>query len=194
MKLYSYWRSSTSYRVRIALNLKRVPYETVPVDLRTGEQGSRRHQDLNPAPGVPGLETGEGAVLSQSMAILEWLEETYPRPALLPAGGVARARVRAAAMGIASDIHPVNNLRVIARLNAMGLGRDEIVAWVVHWMQEGLAAFQRLIDRDSAFCFGDAPGLADLCLAPLKPAVLPCRPLAPRGQSGTRIPARKDLI
>lgn len=192
MKLYSYWQSSTSYRVRIALNLKGMPYETLPVDLRTGKQGTRRHQDLNPGRGVPVLVTGEGAVLTQSMAILEWLEETYPRPALLPAGVLAR--VRAAAMRIASDIHPVNNLRVIAHLNAMGHGWDEVVAWMVRWMQEGLAAFQRLIERDSAFCFGDAPGVVDLCLVPLKPAVLPFRPLAPRGPCGKRMPARKDLI
>ncbi|MHA6327301.1 maleylacetoacetate isomerase [Roseivivax sp. CAU 1753] len=166
MRLYSYWRSTTSYRVRIALNLKGLAYEPVPVNLVAGAQRAPDYAALNPGQGVPTLVLDDGTVLTQSMAILEWLEETHPDPALLPGDAVARAKVRAAALTIAADIHPVNNLRVIARLKAMGHGQDEAVDWMNNWMQRGLVAFDRLIDADGPFCFGDAPGLADLCLVP----------------------------
>lgn len=166
MRLYGYWRSSTSYRVRIALNLKGVAFETIPVDLANGAQNAPDYAVLNPGAGVPTLVTGEGTVLVQSMAIVEWLEETHPSPALLPLEAVARARVRAAALAIATDIHPVNNLRVITELKAMGHDQAGTVAWMNGWMARGLSAFARMILPDTPFSFGETPGLADICLIP----------------------------
>ena len=166
MRLYSYWRSTTSYRVRIALGLKQVAYDQIPVDLVAGDQRGERFTAVNPAKGVPALELEDGTILTQSMAILEWLEEAYPTPALLPDDPVARAQIRAAALGIATDIHPVNNLRVIARLKEMGRDQDDVVGWMNDWMQRGFTAFAALIRPDTPFCFGTAPGLADLCLVP----------------------------
>lgn len=166
MKLYSYWRSTTSYRVRIALNLKGIAYETVPVNLVAGDQRAPDYAALNPGQGVPTLVLDDGAILTQSMAILDYLEETRPDPALLPADPVARARVRAAALTIATDIHPVNNLRVVGKLKSMGHSQDEATDWMNDWMTQGFTAFSRLIDAGGPFCFGDAPGLADLCLVP----------------------------
>lgn len=166
MKLYTYWRSTTSYRVRIALHLKGIPYEAVAVDLVAGDQQAPDYAALNPGQGVPTLVTEDGTVLTQSMAILDWLEEICPKPALLPADPVARARVRAAALTIATDIHPVNNLRVVGKLKAMGHSQNEAKDWMNDWMKRGLTAFAQLIEPDTAFYFGDAPGLADLCLVP----------------------------
>lgn len=166
MRLYSYWRSTTSYRVRIALNLKGIVYQTVPVDLVAGAQTAPDYVALNPGQGVPALVTGDGTVLTQSMAILDWLEETHPAPALLPDDPVQRAQVRAAALTIACDIHPVNNLRVIRALKSMGHSQDETVSWMNDWMTRGFATFDALIAPDTPFCFGDRPGLADLCLVP----------------------------
>ena len=166
MKLYSYWRSTTSYRVRIALNLKAVAYTTIPVNLVSGEQKAKDYVALNPGHGVPTLVLDDGTVLTQSMAILDWLEETHREPALLPEGAVARAKVRAAALTMAADVHPVNNLRIIGRLKDMGHSQEEVVAWMNDWMTRGFAAFQQLILPDSPYCFGSAPGLADLCLVP----------------------------
>lgn len=164
MKLHTYWRSTTSYRVRIALNLKGLAYEPVPVDLVAGDQHDAGYVALNPGHGVPTLVLDDGTVLTQSMAILDWLEETRPDPALLPGDPVARAQVRAAALTIAADVHPVNNLRVVARLKSMGHDQDDAVAWMNDWMTRGFTAFDRLIAPDTTFCFGDTPGLADLCL------------------------------
>lgn len=166
MKLFTYWRSTTSYRVRIALNLKGVAYEAVPVNLVAGEQNAAAYAALNPGQGVPTLVLDDGTALVQSMAILDWLDETHPEPPLLPADPLARTRVRAAALTIATDIHPVNNLRVIARLKAMGHSQDETVAWMNDWMTRGFTAFADLIAPKGPFCFGEAPGLADLCLVP----------------------------
>lgn len=166
MKLYSYWRSSTSYRVRIALNMKGVAYELIPVDLVAGAQTEAGYATLNPGMGVPSLVLDDGTVLIQSMAILDWLEDTSPDPALLPETPVAKARVRAAALAIATDIHPVNNLRVIGRLKSMGHSPQEVATWMNDWMARGLAAFSQMIAADTPFCFGAAPGLADLCLVP----------------------------
>jgi maleylacetoacetate isomerase len=166
MRLHSYWRSSSSYRVRIALNLKGIAYDTVPVNLVARDHETTAYASLNPARGVPSLELDDGTVLTQSMAILEWLDEAHPEPALLPAGPVARAHVRAAALVIASEVHPVNNLRVINRLKAMGHSQDETVDWMRHWMARGFEAFAQLIDQHTPFAFGAAPGLADLCLVP----------------------------
>lgn len=166
MNIYGYWRSTTSYRVRIALNLKKVSYQTVPVDLVAGSQTAPDFTTLNPAQAVPALVLEDGTTLTQSMAILDWLEETRPEPPILPRDPVARAKVRAAALGIACDIHPVNNLRVVARLKSMGHGQEDAVEWMNDWMERGFAAFERLIDPETTFCFGDTPGLADICLVP----------------------------
>ncbi|OWU66769.1 maleylacetoacetate isomerase [Roseovarius sp. 22II1-1F6A] len=166
MKLYTYWRSTTSYRVRIALNLKGLAYAPVPVDLVAGTHKARDYVALNPGQSVPTLVLEDGTVLTQSMAILDWLEETHPDPALLPSDALQRARVRAAALTIAADVHPVNNLRVVARLKEMGHSQDDTVAWMNHWMRQGFTAFTQLIDPETEFCFGDKPGLTDLCLVP----------------------------
>lgn len=166
MKLYTYWRSTTSYRVRIAMNLKGLDFEPVPVDLASGAQKAPDYAALNPGLGVPTLVLDDGTILTQSMAILDWLEEAHPDPALLPTDAVARAKVRASALTLAADIHPVNNLRVIAKLKSMGHSHEETVAWMNDWMTSGLAAFSKLIDPDAPFCFGTVPGLADLCLVP----------------------------
>ena len=166
MKLYTYWRSTTAYRVRIALNLKGISYDSVPVNLVAGEQSAADYAALNPGLGVPTLVLDDGTVLTQSMAILDWLDESHPDPALLPEGALDRARVRATAMVIASDIHPVNNLRVVGKLKSLGHSQADAVAWMNDWMTRGFEAFAKLIDPDTPFCFGDTPGLADICLVP----------------------------
>lgn len=166
MKLYSYWRSTTSYRVRIALNFKGIAFETLPVNLVTGEQASAEYAALNPAKAVPTLVTDDGHVLTQSLAIMDYIESTAPTPALLPSDAALRARVLAATFVLASDVHPVNNLRIMKQLKAMGHSQDDCTAWMNHWMVEGFAAFQALIDPDSLFCFGDTPTYADICLIP----------------------------
>lgn len=164
MKLYSYWRSTTAYRVRIALALKGLEFEIVPVNLLDGAQRSEAYAALNPIKGVPTLVTDEGAVLTQSMAILDYLDAIAPKPPLLPTDAVKRARVFGAALVMATDIHPVNNLKVLQQLKAMGHSQDECVAWMTHWMVEGLTAFSGLIDSDTPYCFGNAPTVADICL------------------------------
>ena len=166
MKLHTYWRSTTSYRVRIALNLKGIAYAAVPVDIVAGEQSDANHVALNPGHGVPTLVLDDGTVLTQSLAILDWLEDTHPDPALLPEGAVDRAKVRAAALTIATDVHPVNNLRVVAKLKSMGHSQDEAVAWMNDWMTRGFTALNELINQGTTFCFGDTPSLVDLCLVP----------------------------
>lgn len=166
MKLFTYWRSTTSYRVRIALNLKGIAVMAVPVNLVAGEQNATDYAALNPGQAVPTLVLDDGTVLTQSMAILEWLEETHPDTALLPKNPIARAQVRAAALSIAADVHPVNNLRVIGKLKSMGHSPDVTVEWMNDWMTRGFTAFSSLISEDAPYCFGDAPGLADLCLVP----------------------------
>lgn len=164
MKLYSYWRSTTSLRVRAALNLKGLSYDYAPVNLVTGEQGGA-YAGINPSKGVPALELDDGTVLTQSLAILNYLDEVHPEPALLPADPLARAQVRAAADCIALDIHPVNNLKVLGYLKGpFERSQDDAVVWMRHWMHEGFSAFQTLIRDDTPFSFGPRPGLADLCL------------------------------
>jgi maleylacetoacetate isomerase len=171
MKLHTYFRSSAAYRVRIALNLKGVDYEAVPVHLVRGggEHRQPAYLGLNPAGLVPALED-QGQVLTQSLAIIEYLEETHPQPALLPAAPLDRARVRAIAQAIACDIHPVNNLRVLQYLTRE-LGADEVQksAWYRHWIGVGLQAVEAMLAgdaRSAAFCHGDTPGVADCCLVP----------------------------
>lgn len=163
MKLYTYWRSTTSYRVRIALHIKGIPFESVSVDLVAGDQRAAPFLGFNPIGGVPVLELPDGTVLTQSMAILEWLEAAHPKPALLPSDTIEAAQIRAAALVVACDIHPVNNLKVVAKLKTLGHSQDEAVAWMQDWMTRGLAAYDALIPG-GAFSFGDTVTLADLCL------------------------------
>jgi maleylacetoacetate isomerase len=171
MKLYSYFRSSAAYRVRIALNLKGLPYETVPVHLTRGggEQHAPGYRKLNPQALVPVLEDG-GRVFTQSLAIIEYLDEVHPQAPLLPKDPAARARVRALALAVACDLHPLNNTRVLSYLTGpMGLGDDAKQTWYRHWIAEGLGALEATLAGDRAtgrFCHGDAPGLADCCLVP----------------------------
>lgn len=165
MKLYSYWRSTTSYRVRAALNLKGVPYETVPVDLVAGDQTEQGYLDLNSGAGVPTLVLDDGTVLTQSLAILDYIDATWPSPRLIPADPLARARVLAVAQGIAMDIHPVNNLRVVKALGKeFGATPDDKKTWMQHWMQVGFKAIEAQVADDTPFAFGDTPDLADLCI------------------------------
>ena len=167
MRLFTFFRSSAAYRVRIALNLKGVPHDMVPVHLRRSEQNHESYRTLNPMGLVPTLEDG-GAVINQSMAILEYLEETYPNPPLLPDNPVDRAHVRAIAFTIACDIHPLQNLRVLQYLSRnYGFEQAQIDDWYRHWVSQGLLAVEKMVKPKSGkFCFGDQPGLADLCLVP----------------------------
>ncbi|MFT4014570.1 MAG: maleylacetoacetate isomerase [Paracoccus sp. (in: a-proteobacteria)] len=165
--LHDYWRSSASYRVRIALGLKGIAYDRVQVDLVAGAQRRPEHLALNPQGLVPALEI-DGLVLTQSLAILEYLEETQPEPALLPGDPAARAHVRALALAIACEIHPVSNLKVLARVEALA-GREARAAWNRDNIAEGLAAFERMLDHPGftgRFCHADRPGLADCVLVP----------------------------
>lgn len=167
MILHGYWRSGAAYRTRIALALKRQAYETQGVDLRTGAHKSEVFVALNPQGMVPALEL-DGAVLTQSPAILEWLEETCPAPALLPAAPVDRAHVRAMAALIGCDIHPLNNLRVGKALReTFGADQPAIDAWAARWILPGFEALEALVARHGkGWCFGDAPTLADCYLIP----------------------------
>jgi maleylpyruvate isomerase len=167
MILHGYFRSTAAWRVRIALNLKGLGATQVSHHLRRGEQRAPAFLALNPQGLLPVLETESGAVLTQSLAILEWLEETVPAPALLPADPVARAQVRAFALAIACDIHPVQNLKVLQRLRALGLDEAQVTAWARHTIEEGLDACEALLRGQSGpFCFGAQPTLADVCLVP----------------------------
>ena len=167
MILHGYWRSGTSYRTRIALNLKSLTHEQAGVDLRVGDQKSEAYLTLNPQGLVPALEI-DGAVLTQSPAILEWLEETHPEPPLLPSDPVARAQVRAMAALVACDIHPLNNLRVLNALKRdFGADQAALDAWAGRWITAGFEALEALIARHGrGWCFGNAPTLADCCLIP----------------------------
>lgn len=175
MKLYSYFRSSASYRVRIALNLKGLPYETVPVHLlkNGGQQFAPEYRALNPDALVPALiddSGGAAGALTQSLAIIEYLEETHPEPPLLPQSPLDRAYVRGIALSIACDIHPLNNLRVLRYLvRNLKVSEEKKDAWYRHWCEQGLAALETVLARDrrvGLFCYGDAPTLADCCLVP----------------------------
>ena len=170
MKLYEYSRSSAAYRVRIALALKGVKASTVNKQLRRGEHRQKDYLKINPQGFVPAVELEDGTVLTQSLAIMEWLDETHPPPTLLPAEPRARARVRSLCQLIACDIHPLNNLRVLqyleSTLQVAQAARDE---WYRHWVATGFAALEEMLGRDAArgrFCFGDQPGMADVYLVP----------------------------
>lgn len=167
MKLHGYFRSSAAYRVRIALNLKGVGTEHLPHHLRKGEQCAPGYLAINPQGLVPALENDAGAVLTQSLAIIEWLDETYPAPPLLPEDPLRRAKVRAFAQALACDTHPVQNLKVLARLRELGLPEEKVTEWAAWVNREGLSACERLVAGEPGpFCFGAAPTLADLCLVP----------------------------
>jgi maleylacetoacetate isomerase len=165
--LYDYWRSSAAYRVRIALNLKGVEYESRQVDLREDEHKSTEFRAVNPQALVPALEI-DGHRLTQSLAIINYLDLRYPNQPLLPASALERAHVVAMAMAVACDIHPLNNLRVLKYLkNELGQPQEAVDTWYRHWVSEGLAGLEGLAaPRAGKFLFGDAPTGADVCLVP----------------------------
>ncbi|MDZ5449186.1 maleylacetoacetate isomerase [Labrys sp. ZIDIC5] len=168
MKLYTYWRSTSSYRVRIALALKNLEVEQAAIHLvrNGGEQHGEAYRALNPQERVPTLVLDDGSALTQSPAILEYLEETYPAPPLLPADLTQRAKVRAVAAIIGCDIQPLHNLGPLTYLRrTLGQGEPEVSAWIATWAGSGLKAVEALIG-DGPYCFGDAPGLADVYLIP----------------------------
>jgi maleylacetoacetate isomerase len=171
MRLYDYFRSSAAYRVRIALNLKGVkPDERTFVHLRMGNQRAQDYLALNPQGLVPALALDDGHVLTQSLAIIEYLEETHPEPPLLPREPFARARVRAIALQIACEIHPLNNLRVLNYLiGTLGVAREQKDGWYRYWIDVGFEALEKMLARDAAtgrYCHGERPTLADVCLVP----------------------------
>lgn len=171
LRLYSYWRSSAAYRVRIALNLKHLGYEIVPVNLLEdgGQQRTPEYRKINPQAMVPTLMHGN-RTLRQSLAIIEYIDETWPDPPLLPATARDRARARAIAQAIACDIHPLNNLRVLQYLERdLGVPLPEREKWIRHWICEGLSAIENLLAEHlstGTYCDGEQPGLPDCCLVP----------------------------
>lgn len=170
MRFHGYFRSSSAYRCRIAFNLKGLDYEFVPVHLKSGAQQGEDYKALNPQMLVPTLELDDGARLIQSLAIIEWLEDTHPEPALLSSDPLTRAQERAFAQIIACEIHPLQNLRVLKYL-AQELGADEDgkTAWLTRWLTDGLEACEGVLaqrNSETPFCYGDRPGLADICLVP----------------------------
>ncbi|QEY50577.1 maleylacetoacetate isomerase [Legionella longbeachae] len=171
MKLYDYYRSTACYRVRIALNIKNVSYEKINIHLinHGGEQHSPEYHKVNPQGLVPSLEIN-GHVISQSLAIIDYLNEIYPTPPLLPQNAIDRATVKSLALIVACDIHPLNNLRVLNQLkNQFNPSESQITQWYYHWLKAGFDAFEaklQTLPRQKPFCFGDMLSLADLCLIP----------------------------
>jgi maleylacetoacetate isomerase len=165
--LHDYWRSSAGYRVRIALALKGIEHDRVPVDLLAGAQGEAAYRERNPQALVPMLEI-DGLRLTQSLAIIGYLEATRPEPSLLPADPAEAAHVRALALVIACDVHPINNMRVLKYLGQeLGQPEEARSAWYAHWVREGFAALEAMAaPRAGRFLFGDSPTIADLCLVP----------------------------
>ena len=168
MKLYTYFRSSAAFRVRIALNLKGIKYQPVFVHLAKGEHRKPEYAKVNPQALVPTLELHDGTRLSQSLAIIEFLEEKHPKPALLPQDALGRTRVRSLSYLVASEIHPLNNLRVLQHLkNALGQSQEQIDAWYRHWIADGLAKLEaELSGGKGEFSHGESPTMADCCLVP----------------------------
>lgn len=167
MKLYTYFRSSAAFRVRIALNLKGLKYEPVFVHLAKGEHRATQFADINAQALLPTLELDDGTRLNQSLAIIEYLEEKHPQPPLIPKDSVARARVRSLSLLVAAEIHPLNNLRVLQHLKRLGQTQEQIDTWYRHWIADGLAKLEaELKGRAGKFCHGDAPTMADCCLVP----------------------------
>lgn len=165
--LHGYWRSSASYRVRIALNLKGLAYDQLTYDLRKGEQAEPRYRAIAPQGLVPAIEA-YGQRLTQSLAIMEWLDEVHPAAPLLPAGAMQRALVRSMASIVACDVHPLNNMRVLKALRS-GLAASEVAVngWIAGWIEDGFTALETIVrDHGDGFCFGDVPTLADCCLVP----------------------------
>ncbi|WP_020405728.1 maleylacetoacetate isomerase [Hahella ganghwensis] len=166
MILYDYWRSSAAYRVRIALNLKGVSYGQIPVDLRLGEQSQEVHLRRQPQGLVPALQINEGEFLTQSLAILEWLEEVRPDPAMLPRDTTMRAMTRSLMNQVAADIHPLNNLRVLKYLvDDLGISDEQKTQWYHHWIGVGFSALEKQL-VDGPYCMGDMLTYADVCLVP----------------------------
>ncbi len=169
MRLYTYFRSSAAFRTRIALNLKGLPYESVPVHLLRGDQHSASFIERNPSQLIPVLEL-DSLRLTQSLAIIEYLEETHPTPPLLPTAAAARAEVRALALSIACDIHPLNNARVLRYLKSpLGIDQPARDEWARHWIALGFEALERRLSSggySGRYCYGDAVGMADCCLIP----------------------------
>lgn len=166
MKLYSYWRSTTSFRVRAVLNLKGLDFDYAPVDLLAGDQRSRTYATLNPGKSVPTLVLHDGTALTQSLAIIDYLDAVHPVPPMLPADPLARSRVLSVALAVATDIHPVNNLRVLARLGKAFVANDaDRRNWMHHWMAEGFDQLVALLPAGAGFAFGGkTPDLADVCI------------------------------
>jgi len=168
MKLYSYFRSSAAFRVRIALNLKEIDHDYLPVNLLQGEHKSAAYLSINPQGLVPAMEITEGELVAQSVAMLEWLEETYPQPALLPSDPLQRARVRSVVNSIACDIHPICNVSVTNYLkDRHAVNQEGIIHWYTTWMHRGFQAIEQVLAaNDSTYSFGEQPGMADICLVP----------------------------
>ncbi len=169
MKLYTYYRSSAAFRVRIALNIKGLKYDSIPKHFAKNEHRAADYLSLNPQGLIPALDS-DGAVLSQSMAIMEYLDEQYPQPALLPADALGRARVRSMALSIVADLHPLNNLRVLNYLRReLKLDDAGINTWYRHWVTTGFHSLEQLAGTYSTsgrHCYGDSVSLADICLVP----------------------------
>jgi maleylacetoacetate isomerase len=202
MKLYGYFRSSAAFRVRIALNLKGLAYDAAFVHLRRNDQSRPDYLAVNPQGLVPALED-DGNVLIQSLAIIEYLDETHPDPPLLPQNAADRARVRALANVVACDIHPINNLRVLRYLiHELGHSEGDIAAWYNHWIAAGFRALEPLLagdPRTGQFCHGDWPGLADIVLVPqvvnaerYRLDMVPCPTIARIHANCMQLPAFKD--
>lgn len=172
MKLYDYYRSTACYRVRIALAMKQIDYAKLPIHLinNGGEQHSDLYRQLNPQGLVPTLDDEKGHILYQSLAIIEYLNEIYPKPGLLPSTAVSRAQVRSLCLMIACDIHPLNNLRVLKRLrHQFHADEASVTNWYFHWLKEGFDAFEhqlKYISNKHSYCYGSKPTMADLCLIP----------------------------
>lgn len=169
MKLYSFFNSSASYRVRIAMALKGIDYQTVGVNIRIGQQNGLEYRRLNPIGLVPALITDEGESLGQSLAIIDWLDRHFPQTPLLPARDPLRMRVLEVVYAICCDIHPVNNMRVLRYLSdELKVSEEAKKRWYAHWIQQGLSAVEQLLRRSNAstFCIGDTLTLADCCLVP----------------------------
>jgi len=165
--LHSAWRATAPYRVRIGLKLKGCDYDYAAVDLIAGQQRGPAYRAVNPQGLTPALDLGDGTVLAQSLAILEWLEETIPEPAILPKAALDRAVVRRMALIVACDIHPLNNTRVGRKLNQMGVAQEAITDWIQGWIRDGFDALEPLVAAHGGqFAFGDQPTLADCCLIP----------------------------
>jgi maleylacetoacetate isomerase len=169
MKLYNYFRSSAAFRARIALNIKGLPYEYVAKALVKNEHRAAEYLAVNPEGLIPALEV-DGTVISQSLAIIEYLNDAHPQPPLLPADPLARAQVRSMALAIACDIHPLNNLRVLNYLRRdLGQHDDGVSTWYRHWVGEGFRGLEQQVAKHSGarrYCFGDSLSLADVCLVP----------------------------